>query len=577
MEKLSGFPLHLHENNLLDYKQFEEYKDSNNYNAFNEIAKEKILSEKELVFQAFLFTNESVIDLTYLDTKEIELNQDFEFNKNNLLIPIKINKNTLNVIVFNPFDKEVLVKKLNTKFDFEKIRIFISTKKDLLNLNEKLEVSKNNEVLNKDKEITSVNNNIEKQKNKEEINKEKTEFIKKEEKKVSEEELKNITIQNFLKQVLTGAINSNANEIHFEPYDRSYRVRFKQSNELYTSYNQPKEIGEDVAKKIKEMAGLDVDSKKYQTGNITLKINSSRSVDFKVSVCPLYANEKIVFNVKHIDSDKLSFNYLGLETEEVIKVNKSLEKKEGVFIFNGMKQSGRKHSMYTVLKSLDSNRLNIYTIENNVGFYLDGINQIKVNKDFTYEDAIEVVSSQNADVIMIDIVSDVDILKKLFQIAKSGRMILFKTNFKNNKEVMQYLLQSGISLLDIYTSLKMIISQALLKENCHDCEVEDHGLSPVLLKEFGFNKTEVEEFNKIWKPKKSTGCFECEDQGVKGLIAIFDVFVITKEMRQLILEGQLKTFVDMINSIDEKVLFNKAKSKFKDGVISFEQLKEIYY
>lgn len=580
MDKLSGFPSFLHNNGLLDYKQFEDYKNMNNYNAFKEISKNKIIFDKELIKYTFFFTGETLIDLTYFNLENLKLEQNTKFNKENLVIPIECKDGVLSIIVFNPFNQKELSQELQKKHPHDFIKIYISEKKGILNLNNKIEVAIDNNEFNikeniKNEEIIAIEEaKVEEIKERKEIKENIKKITKKQE---SEEELKNITIQNFLKQVLTSSINSNADEIHFEPYETSYRVRFKQNNELYTSFNQPKEIGEDISRKIKEMANLDLNCRKPQFGSLSLKINSSKSIDFKISVCPLYVGDKIVFNVKNVETEKLNYDLIGLNAEEIIKINQSLEKKEGVFIFNGGKQSGRKHTMYSVLKSLDSKRLNIYTIENNVGFYLEDINQVKITKDFDYMEALDIISNQNPDVIMVDVVSDLDVLRKLFQMAKTGRMILFKTNLKNNKEVMQYLLHSGIQLLDIFTSLKLIVTQCLLKENCHNCETSDINVSPILLKEFNFTKSEIEECNKLWTPLMSCGCFECEERRYSGLISIFDIFVVTKEMKQLILAGQLKTFVDMIQNMDEDVLYKKAKIKFKDGLINFDELREVFY
>lgn len=573
MEELSGFPRHLLENDLIDYVKMENYKKYNNENAFNLMAKDKLLLDKELAFQAFLFTNESLLDLTYFNINEIELEQDLEFDKKNLILPVKMIDKKLVIMVFNPFNKAKISEKLQKKYPHDSLKIFIVAKKNLINFIEKVDVYFQNKDLN-------IKTTEKKEIKKEEIMEKPSDKIeeKKEQGSLNEEEnIKDQTIKNFLKLVLTSSINSNADEIHFEPYNNSYRVRFKQNNELNEVFSQPKEIGEDVSNKIKEMANLDLTSRKPQFGNLTLKINSSKSVDFKVSVCPLYFGEKIVFNVKHNDAANLNFDYIGLETEDVIKLNKSLQTQDGVFIFNGKKQSGRKYSMYTVLKSLNSKKMNIYTIENNVGFYLDGINQLKITQDFSYSDALEIVSSQNADVIMIDVIEDVNILKKLFQLAKTGRMILLKMNLRNNKEVMQYLIRSDISLLDIYMSLKVIISQELLKELCQNCKDSDMNVSVPMLKEMGFNEVEIEDYKTLWDSKISNGCLECEGSGHNGIIAIFDLFIISKDMRQLILNGQFKTFVDMIENIKEDILFEKAKIKFKEGLIDFEQLKLLHY
>lgn len=394
---------------------------------------------------------------------------------------------------------------------------------------------------------------------------------------MDEDSVKKETIQRLMKQVLTGAINASADEIHFEPYNNSYRVRFKQNNELFEFLNLPKEISNDISNKIKEMSGIEIgENLGAQYGSLTLKINSSKSVDFKISICPLYLGDKIVFNVKNNNVEKIDFNNLGLETEDLIKINKSLISKDGIFIFNGKRRSGKTYSMYSLLKSLNSRRLNIYTIEKNIGFYIEDINQVKINKDFSYKDALSVIEEQDPDVIMIDIIEDIDMLKKVFQLSKSGRMILFSMNFSNNKEVLQYLIQSGISMLDIYTSLKMINSQALMKENCHDCIEDDISVSSLTLEELDFTEKEIEDHIDLWKAKHSMGCIECNFKKTSGLIALFDVFVMTKEIKELILTGNIDSFKNMISCIDEKAIYKKAKIKFKEGLISIEQLKEIY-
>ena len=580
MEKISGFPALLHENKIIDYKIFDKYKDSNNYNAYRSLAADRVVNDRDLIFQAFLFTGERVIDLTYFDMDNISIEQDFKFNEENSVIPLRLESDTLYIVVFNPFNINELSDKLKKKYEHELIKIFIAERKVIKTFNDKLSVFFENYPTGKpDNYKVKVKDGIENKENLSNVKVENVSTNNKENKNMEEQQdqddLKQKTIQQLLKQVLTGAINSSADEIHFEPYKSSYRVRFKQNNELFEFSTLPKEISDDVAEKIKEMAGLLPQSKKTQFGNLTLKINSSKSVDFKVSICPLYQGEKIVFNVRHNDVERLSFEDLGLETQDIIKINQTLNNREGVFIFNGNKRSGRTCSMYTTLKSLNTKLLNIYTIESNIGFYIDEINQIKVNKDFSYIDALDVIAEQDADVIMVDVVEDVEMLKRLFKLARSGRMILFSTNFRNNKEVMQYLIQSGISLLDIYTTLKLIISQALLKELCNDCKEVDQSISPMILKDLEFSESEIEDFVDLWQAKKSNGCLECGFKKTVGLISIFDLFVISKEMKKLIFDGKLKTFVDMVDSMPDNVLYLKAKTKFKEGIIHFDDLKEL--
>lgn len=585
MDKLSGFPAHLLENKIIDHNAFELYRDSNNYNAYHKISRDKIMTDKTLTFQAFLFTGESVIDLTYFNVEEVELKQDLEFNKLNYLIPLKVIDGVLYIITFNPFNLKGLSTKLKSKYPHEFIKIFMSERKNIISFNNKLSVYLENKNSDIKPEIVETKTELkaeievekEMPKEEEKIQPEKTSNNITEKSNNDEEQIKKETIQRLMKQVLTGAINASADEIHFEPYNSSYRVRFKQNNELFEFLNLPKEISSDISGKIKEMAGIEDSIGKPQFGSLTLKINSSKSVDFKISICPLYLGDKIVFNVKNNNVEKIDFNNIGLETEDLIKINKSLISKDGIFIFNGKRRSGKTYSMYSLLKSLNSRRLNIYTIEKNIGFYIDDINQIKISKDFTYKEALDVIEEQDPDVIMIDVIEDIEMLKKVFNLSKSGRMILFSMNFKNNKEVLQYLIQSGISLLDIYTSLKMINSQALMKENCHDCIEDDISVSALTLEELGFTDKEITDHIDLWKAKHSVGCIECNFKKTSGLIALFDVFIMTPEIRELILSGDIDTFKNMISCIDDKIIYKKAKIKFKEGLISIEELKEAFY
>lgn len=585
MEKMSGFPAFLLESKLINSEDYNKYRDDNNYHSFHKMSKNKIVTDKNLITQAFFFSGESVIDLTYFNMENVELEQDFVFNKGNDIIPIKIKDNTLYIVSFNPFNSKGLSLKLQDKYPHEYIKIFMAERKIISNFNDKLEVFiENKKNIQEEikmrhsseeemKKFNSENNSDKLKTNSEKIETtaNKTEHdINKE-----EDDVKKETIQRLMKQILTGAINANADEIHFEPYNSVYRVRFKQNNDLFEFLNLPKEISIELSNKIKEMAGIE-HNKRSNYGNITLKINSARSVDFKVSVCPLYLGDKIVFNVINNNVEKLTIDHLGFETEDFIKVKKTLLNKSGVFIFNGARRSGKTYSMYSFVKNLNAKQLNIYTIEKNVGYYLDDINQVKITKEFSYDDAIEVISEQDPDVIMIDMIENTEMLRKVFKLAKTGRMVLFSMNLKSNKEVLQYLIQSGISYLDIYLSLKMINTQLLLKENCHECIEDDIKIPSFTLEELGFNKIEIDGYIDLWKPKRSNGCTECNFKKTQNLIPIHDVFIVNNDMKEIILKGKLDIIENMVKTIDGENVYNNIKSKFKDGLIDIDQLKELF-
>lgn len=571
MDNFTGFAKYLYENKVMTESDIQRVLNSGN-SFTEEIYNKKYILENILAVSIARYNNYSYIDLSYFNIEAVLEKQNHLWNKQNTIVPLIIKDDCLYVVLDNPINTAKAFSFLKKEYNVESIVPFICERHKITRFidsllmmsenNKNIEVSKPSDMKNDLQE----NNIIKKEDN---IN-EKSKF---ENKKENHEQNKEKVISKFLQRVLMSAINSDVDEIHFEPHNKNYRIRFKQYGEYYQSFVPPPDIKDELSRKIKEITNIDQNIKKPQHGNLTLKLNEIKSVDFKVSICPLFYGDKIVFKIMEDAVSRLSFDNLGYTVEDRINILKSLEKIDGIYFFTGPVNSGKTYSMYNILNQFNSTTKNIYALEPNIGFNLPGINQLKISSDFDYIEALEIASEQSADIILIDNVSRQDVMKKVFQIANTGRLIICGMHSTSSLETFKYIQNIGINNLEQGLSFKGIINQRLLPKLCEDCKKDDI-LTKSVLTSVGFKEQQLFGFNTNWQPKISIGCIKCNESGIKGSVAIYETILFNDSIKELFFENKIdeikKYIIENATPIKEQAI-----DKFKEGFISIHSLKNI--
>lgn len=574
MENFTGFAKYLRDNNIMPESDIKRVLDSGN-SFTEEIYNNKYILENTLAVAIARYNKNCYIDLSHFNIDIVIDKQNHTWNKNNNIIPLILRDNCLYVALDNPINTAKAFSYLKNEYSVEKIIPLICERHKIIRFIDSLILLSENK-----KNTANIENKIESKSifgdkelnNNEEKKHAVSEKIRSENNKNPHDNKEKI-ISKFIQRVLISAINSDVDEIHFEPHDKSYRIRFKQYGEYYQSFVPPQEIKNDLSRKIREITNLSQTIKAPQRGNLTLKLNDVKNVDFKVSICPLVHGDKIVLKIMEDSITRLSFDNLGYTVEDRLKLIKSLDKTEGVYFFSGPVNSGKTYSMYNILNHFNSTVKNIYALEPNVGFNLSGINQLKISADFTYIEALEIANEQSADIILIDNVSDPEVLKKVFEIASNGRLIVCGINTLNNNDTFKYIQHSGINNLQQGLGFKGIISQRLLPKLCEDCKKNDI-LTKSVLNSIGLNEQHLFGFNVNWHPQISNGCIKCNESGVKGAVAIYEITLFNETTKELFFENKIEELYYYINN-SITPLKEQAIDKFKEGLISINTLKSI--
>lgn len=579
MENFTGFAKYLYDNNIMSEGDIKRVLNSGN-SFTEEIYNNKYILENTLAVAIARYNKNCYIDLSHFNIDIVIDKQNYIWNKQNNIVPLMLKDNCLYVALDNPINTAKAFSYLKNEYNVDKIIPFICERHKIIRFIDSLIMlseNKKNTIINNENKMnfeTTNTKNISEPDNNEERKHVVSEKIRSESKKGNNsEDNKEKVISKFIQRVLISAINSDVDEIHFEPHNKSYRIRFKQYGEYYQSFVPPQEIKNDLSRKIKEITNLSQTTKTPQRGNLTLKLSDVKSVDFKVSICPLVYGDKIVLKIMDDSISRLSFDNLGYTVEDRLNITKSLEKSEGVYFFTGPVNSGKTYSMYNILNHFNSTTKNIYALEPNVGFNLPGVNQLKINSDFSYIEGLEIAHEQSADIILIDNVSNPEVLKKVFEVAGNGRLIVCGMNTLNNTDTFKYIQHSRINNLEQGLSFKGIISQRLLPKLCEDCKKNDI-LTKAVLSSIGLTEQHLFGFNVNWHPQISTGCIKCNESGVKGSVAIYEITLFNEIAKELFFENKIDELYEYINK-NITPLKDQAIDKFKEGIISVNTLKSI--
>lgn len=338
----------------------------------------------------------------------------------------------------------------------------------------------------------------------------------------------------YINKILMDAIKKGASDLHFEPYEHKYRIRFRIDGILHEVANPPNTLASKLSARIKVMSRLDIaEKRKPQDGRIKLKMTERKSIDFRVSTMPTLWGEKIVMRILDSSSAMLGIDVLGYEEEQKKLYMDALGQPQGMILVTGPTGSGKTVSLYTGLNILNQPERNISTAEDPVEINLEGVNQVQINPkaEMTFANALRAFLRQDPDVVMVGEIRDLETAEISIKAAQTGHLVLSTLHTNSAPETITRLLNMGVPAYNVASSISLIIAQRLARRLCPKCKTPETLPAEELARQ-GFSTTQIEDMT-LYAPK---GCENCTD-GYKGRVGIYEVMQITPEIAQIIMRG----------------------------------------
>ncbi len=374
--------------------------------------------------------------------------------------------------------------------------------------------------------------------------------------------------------ILTDAIKRGASDIHVEPYEKEYRVRFRMDGILYEIMNPPLKLKDAITSRLKILAKLDISEKRLpQDGRIKLKMKlneKNKELDFRVSVLPTLFGEKIVLRLLDKDNLRLDMTKLGFEPESLAKFEEAIFKPWGMVLVTGPTGSGKTNTLYSALAKVNSPEVNIMTAEDPVEFNLPGVNQVQMKESIGLNFAATLRSflRQDPNIILVGEIRDFETAEIAIKAALTGHLVLSTLHTNDAPSTINRLMNMGIEPFLVATSVQLIAAQRLARRICQNCkEIVD--ITPQALANLGFKKEEIGTFQVY----KGRGCEKCNNTGYKGRVGLVEVMIIDDDIRELILSGG--TAIDIKRKAAEGGMISLRRSgliKIKDGITTIEEV-----
>src|SRR5580658_9596720 len=351
--------------------------------------------------------------------------------------------------------------------------------------------------------------------------------------KISRDDVEDAPIVRFVNKLMIDAIRRGASDIHFEPYEKTYRVRYRMDGVLKEIAQAPVQLAGKLSARLKVMSRLDIVERRVpQDGRIKMKLSKTRAIDFRVSTCPTLFGEKVVMRILDPSQAQLGIDALGYEGFQKDLYLKYLAKPQGMILVTGPTGSGKTVSLYTGLHILNTEDTNISTAEDPAEINLPGINQVNVNNKvgLTFASALRAFLRQDPDVIMVGEIRDLETAEIAIKAAQTGHLVLSTLHTNDAPQTLTRLVDMGVKPYAIATSVSLIIAQRLARRLCSNCKTPMDVPREALAKE-GFQASDIESGMRLFAPK---GCANCTD-GYKGRTEIYQVLPVTESIARIIL------------------------------------------
>ncbi|MEO8061532.1 MAG: type IV-A pilus assembly ATPase PilB [Pseudomonadota bacterium] len=391
---------------------------------------------------------------------------------------------------------------------------------------------------------------------------------------VSRDDIEDAPIVRFVNKLLLDAIRRGASDIHFEPYEKMYRIRLRIDGVLKEVAQPPVQLAMKLSARLKVMSRLDIAERRVpQDGRIKMKLSKTRAIDFRVSSCPTLFGEKIVCRILDPSSAMLGIDALGYEPFQREIYLKNLAKPQGMILVTGPTGSGKTVSLYTGLNILNREDTNISTAEDPAEINLPGVNQVNVNNKvgLTFASALRAFLRQDPDVVMVGEIRDLETAEIAIKAAQTGHLVMSTLHTNDAPQTLTRLVDMGVKPYAIATSVSLIIAQRLARKLCSQCKVIVEVPAEALLKE-GFQEADVKAGIKIYGAK---GCSACSD-GYKGRCGIYQVMPVTEALGRIIMEGG--NAIDIADQAAKEGVWDLRRAgleKVRQGLTSLEEVNSV--
>ncbi|TSE23377.1 putative type II secretion system protein HxcR [Tepidimonas sediminis] len=388
-------------------------------------------------------------------------------------------------------------------------------------------------------------------------------------------EVEDAPIVRFLHKMLLDAYAMRASDLHFEPYEQFYRVRFRIDGQLREIATPPVAIKDKLASRIKVISRLDISEKRVpQDGRMKLKVGPDKVIDFRVSTLPTLFGEKIVIRILDPSSAQMGIDALGYEPDEKEKLLAAINRPYGMVLVTGPTGSGKTVSLYSCLNLLNQPGVNISTAEDPAEINLPGVNQVNVNEKagLTFAAALRAFLRQDPDIIMVGEIRDLETADIAIKAAQTGHLVLSTLHTNDAPSTLTRLVNMGVAPFNIAASVNLITAQRLARRLCPKCKVPHHDLPRQALLDAGFTEEDLEGG---WQPYKPVGCSACHD-GYKGRVGIYQVMPVSEAIQQLILRGaSALEIAEQARREGVRTLRESGLRKVKMGITSLEEVLSV--
>lgn len=377
----------------------------------------------------------------------------------------------------------------------------------------------------------------------------------------------------FVNKMLLDAIKKGSSDLHFEPYEKMYRVRFRTDGILHEAARPPVQLVSRISARLKVMSNMDIsERRKPQDGRVKLKVSKTKSIDFRVNTLPTLWGEKIVMRILDSSSAQMGIDALGYEDVQKELYLQALKQPQGMILVTGPTGSGKTVSLYTGLNILNTEDINISTAEDPVEINLEGINQVNVNprQGLDFSQALRAFLRQDPDVIMVGEIRDLETAEIAIKAAQTGHMVMSTLHTNSAAETLTRLRNMGVPAFNLATSVNLIIAQRLARKLCSKCKRIHEVPREALLAE-GFREEEIGSFT-LYQP---IGCEDC-NAGYRGRVGIYEVVKITPALQQMIMEeGNSIEIAARMRTEGFNDLRRSGLVKAMQGITSLEEINRV--
>ncbi|NOY16255.1 MAG: type IV-A pilus assembly ATPase PilB [Gammaproteobacteria bacterium] len=390
---------------------------------------------------------------------------------------------------------------------------------------------------------------------------------------VADEAQADAPVVRFVNKVILDAVNTGASDIHIEPYEKTFRIRYRVDGVLHVINTPPPALARRLAARVKILSRLDIAERRVpQDGRMQMRLSKNRSIDFRVSTCPTMYGEKVVIRVLDPSATTVGVENLGFEPEQKKLYMDAIARPDGMVLVTGPTGSGKTVTLYTALRMLNSDEKNLSTVEDPVEINLSGVNQVQINEKagMLFATALRSFLRQDPDIIMVGEIRDLETAEIAIKAAQTGHLVLSTLHTNDAPSTLTRLVNMGVPAFNIASSVHLIIAQRLARRLCSVCKAKIEYPESVLTTA-GFKPNELENLE-LYEPK---GCDNCTN-GYKGRVGIFQLLPISDTMAELIMKGG--TEADINRLAEEEGYSNLRQAglvKMQQGLTSLEEIERV--